>query len=88
MFIPDAFCYTNKTDEQIKAIEYLHYNKSKSSFKQSKQNQLLNFFSCKNMVICRDFNSKHNLWGSTLTALNGKISELIQDILNDGSGTH
>ena len=39
------------------------------------------------MVICGDFNSKHNLWGSALTDLNGKILELIQDndlnILND-----
>ena len=57
IFIKDSFCYTNKTDDQIKDIEYLHaeihYNKSKLNViniynppsNKSKQNHLFkNFF--------------------------------------------
>ena len=55
-FFPDSFCYTNKTDEQIKDIEYLHaeihYNKSKLNVintyippsNKVNKNQLLIFF--------------------------------------------
>ena len=105
IFIKYNLYYSYKSNNQFKDIEYIHvelycndtklnivnlYNPPSNIINKDVYS---NFFSYKNIIICGDFNSKNNLWGSSSSDKNGKLLlQLIQDhdlnILNDGSGTH
>jgi ribonuclease HI len=103
IFIKECLTYKNIFHPDKNDIEYIHiaininqtsiniiniYNPCKKIYK----NQYSSFFSHNNVIICGDFNSKNQLWGSNYKDCNGKIlQELIEDndisILNDGHGS-